>query len=154
MAHTFLIDAGRWTLEGNWLEREGAPVSVKGRILVGWSQDDWFTMITKLVFPSEDLLASESRPEITMQYRGHLGTQERRYSFVLQHSQLGRVEGEGWIGPESIVQRFWVLGDREQRSGFETIHRLSDDRYYLSSGLMAGHYLISAMEATLERQPN
>jgi hypothetical protein len=122
------------------------PVLVKGRILIAWSRDDWFTMVTKLIFPEAQI------ETISQQYRGRLDTGERRYTFVLQHSLLGRVEGEGWIAPESIIQRYWVLNDRQRRTGFETLHRLANDQYYLSSGIMAGHYLTSAMEATLERQ--
>jgi len=146
VTHTFLIEPGRWTLQGSWLERHGLPITVKGKILVAWSRDDWFTMVTKLVFPNTD------REEISFQYKGRLDSGERRYSFVLQHSLLGRVEGEGWVAPDSIVQRYWVLGDRQRRSGFETMVRLDDNKYYLSSGILSGHYLTSAMEATLERQ--
>ncbi len=146
MTHTFLIEPGRWTLHGSWLERHGLPITVKGKTLVAWSRDDWFTMVTKLVFPNTD------REEISFQYKGRLDSGERRYSFVLQHSLLGRVEGEGWVAPDSIVQRYWVLGDRQRRSGFETMVRLDDNKYYFSSGILSGHYLTSAMEATLERQ--
>ncbi len=146
MAHTFLIEAGRWTLQGNWLERDGLPVTVKGKILVAWSRDDWYTMVTKLLFPGTE------REEIAFQYRGRLNSGERQYTFVLQHSLLGRVEGEGWIGPESIVQRYWVLGDRQRRTGFETLRRLNENTYCLSSSIMAGHYLTSTMEAVIERQ--
>lgn len=147
MGHTFLLEAGRWTLQGNWLERDGMLIAVKGQTLVGWAaRDDWFTMVTKLIFPASD------REAISFQYRGRIDAGERQYTFVLQHSLLGRVEGEGWVAPDSIVQRYWVLGDRQRRSGFETLHRIDDNKYYLSSGIMAGHYLTSAMEATLERQ--
>ncbi|GAB4172901.1 MAG: hypothetical protein Fur006_01850 [Coleofasciculaceae cyanobacterium] len=147
MAHTFLLEAGRWTLQGNWLERNGMPIPVKGMTLIAWSRENWFTMVTKLVFPDSD------REDISFQYRGRLDAGERQYTFVLKHSVLGHVEGEGWVTPESIVQRYWVLGDRHRRSGFETSHRMNDNTYYLSSGIMAGHYLTSTMEATLERQP-
>jgi hypothetical protein len=41
------------------------------------------------------------------------------------------------------------LGDRHRRTGFETLYRLDEKRYHLSSGIMTGHYLTSAMEATL-----
>nr|WP_275973974.1 hypothetical protein [Argonema galeatum] len=123
------------------------PVNVKGLILVAWGRDNWFTMVTKLVFPDSD------REEIALQYRGRLDGGERQYTFVLQHSLLGRVEGEGWIAQESIVQRYWVLGDRQRRSGFETLHRVTENQYYISSSILAGHYLTSTMEATLERQP-
>ncbi|MBD1867641.1 hypothetical protein H6F88_20600 [Oculatella sp. FACHB-28] len=146
MAHTFLMEAGRWTLQGNWLDRDGLPVSVKGKILVAWSRDNWYTMVTKLMFPGTE------REEIAFQYRGRLNVGERQYTFVLQHSLLGRVEGEGWIAPESIVQRYWVLGDRQRRTGFEALHQLDDNKYRLSSSVMAGHYLTSTMEASVERQ--
>jgi hypothetical protein len=141
------MEAGRWTLQGNWLERNGMPIPVKGMTIVAWSRENWFTMVTKLVFPDSE------REDISCQYRGRLDVGERQYTFVLKHSVLGHVEGEGWVTPESIVQRYWVLGDRHRRSGFETSHRLNDNTYYLSSGIMAGHYLTSTMEATLERQP-
>ncbi|MFB8793216.1 MAG: hypothetical protein U7126_03050 [Microcoleus sp.] len=147
MAHTFLMESGQWTLEGSWIERNGVPITVKGKTLVSWNRTDWFGMVTKLVFPGGD------REEIILQYRGHLNSDERQYTFVLQHSELGRVEGEGWIAPQSIVQRYWVLGDeRLRRTGFDTLHRVDDNRYYYSSGIMSGHYLTSTMEAILERQ--
>ncbi len=146
MAHTFLLEAGRWTLQGNWLERNGMPIPVKGMTLVAWNRDNWYEMVTKLIFPDSD------REEILFQYRGRLDGEERQYTFVLQHSLLGRVEGEGWIAPDSIVQRYWVLGDRQRRSGFETLHKLDQNKYYLSSSIMAGHYLTSTMEATMQRQ--
>ncbi len=122
------------------------PITVKGRTLIAWSRDDWFTMVTKLIFPEAEM------ETISQQYRGRLDSDERQYTFVLQHSLLGRVEGEGWITPESIIQRYWVLGDRQRRTGFETLRRIDENQYYLSSGIMAGHYLTSAMEAILSRQ--
>jgi len=146
VSHTFLMQAGRWTLQGSWLDRDTMPVTVKGRILIAWSRDNWYTMVTRLNFPGID------RDEITLQYRGRLTSGDRQYTFVLQHSLLGRVEGEGWVAPESIVQRYWVLDDRQRRTGFETLHRLSENSYCLSSSIMSGHYLASTMEATVERQ--
>jgi hypothetical protein len=140
------MEAGRWTLQGSWLDRDTMPVTVKGAILIAWSRDNWYTMVTKLMFPGTE------RDEIAFQYRGRLNVSDRQYTFVLQHSLLGRIEGEGWIAPESIVQRYWVLGDRQRRTGFETLHRLGDSRYCLSSSIMAGHYLTSTMEAIIERQ--
>lgn len=146
MEHTFLLEPGRWKLQGNWLERGSLPVFVKGAILVAWSNDDWFTMVMKLTFPHTE------REEVALQYRGRLASGDLQYTFVLQHSQLNRVEGEGWVAPESIMQRYWALSDRQRRTGFETLYRLNSDRYHLSSGIMAGHHLTSAMEATLDRQ--
>lgn len=145
--HTFLMEPGRWTLQGNWLERDERAIAVKGKLIVAWSRDDWFTLITKITFPNCD------REEMTLQYRGRLNPGDHRYTFVMQHSLHGRIEGEGWIAPESFVQRHWVLGDRQRRSGFETLYRLNDDRYYLSSTMLTGHALTSMMEANLERQP-
>ncbi|BAT53967.1 hypothetical protein NOS3756_29310 [Nostoc sp. NIES-3756] len=145
MGHTFLLEPGRWTIQGSWLERNGLPINVKGMILVAWNRDNWFTMAAKLVFPGSD------RPEMSLQYKGRLHQGERQYTFLLQHSILGQVEGEGWIGVETIVQRYWVMSDRHRRSGFETMHRISEDSYYLSSGVMSGHFLSSTMEASLER---
>lgn len=149
MVHTFLIDPGAWNLDGSWLERRRLSTPLKGEIIVSWSRDDWFTTLTKLVFPEVDL--GTERPAIKMQYRGRLNPGESQYTFILQHSQLGQVEGEGWIALKSIFQRYWALNDRERRSGFESLHQLTDNRYYLSGGLMGGQGLISTMEATLER---
>jgi hypothetical protein len=125
------------------------PIAVKGKTIIAWSQDNWFTMVTKLIFPTGQV---EKHDEISFQYRGRLDEGERHYTYVLQQSLLGRVEGEGWIGPESLVQRYWVLGDRQRRSGFETFYQVDPDTYYLSSGILAGHYLTSTMEAVLKRQ--
>ena len=147
------MEAGRWRLVGNWLERAGMPIPIQGKTIIAWNQGDWFTMVTKLVFVGSQALPA-TPSEITLQYRGRLAAGERQYTFLLQHSQLGKIEGEGWVAPASIVQRYWVLGDRDRRSGFETIHRLTANQYYLSSGMMAGHYLINTMEATLDRQLN
>ena len=146
MAHSFLLEPGRWKLQGNWLTRDTLPTPVKGKILVAWKQADCFMMATKLSFPNQD------HPEIVLQSRGRMTSLERQYTFVLQHSQLGQVEGEGWIAPESIVQRYWGLSDKQRQTGFETLRQLGPNRYHFSSGVMAGHYLTSTMEAELVRQ--
>ncbi|BAZ10350.1 hypothetical protein NIES4071_21650 [Calothrix sp. NIES-4071] len=148
MRHSFLLEAGRWTLQGSWLERDTMPVAVKGMTLVAWNRDNWFTMATKLIFPGSE------RAEIALQYKGRLDDGERHYSFLLQHNQFGQIEGEGWIGPETIVQRYWVLSDRQRRSGFETLHRIDNDSYHMTGGILVGHFLSSTMEAKLERQQN
>jgi hypothetical protein len=145
--HTFLLEPGRWILQGSWLERNGIPITVKGMTLVAWNRDNWFTMATKLIFPNGELA------DIALQYKGRLDRGKRQYNFLLKHNLLGQVEGEGWIGLDTIVQRYWTIGDRERRSGFETLHRINDDNYYLTCGITAGHYLSSTMEANIERQP-
>ncbi|MEA5619114.1 hypothetical protein VB711_14895 [Cronbergia sp. UHCC 0137] len=145
MAHTFLLEPGRWLMQGSWLERNSMPVTFKGMTLVVWNQDNWFSMATKLIFLDSD------RSEISFQYKGRMDDGDRQYTFLLQHNLLGQVEGEGWICPDTIVQRYWVLSDRQRRSGFETLHKISETHYYLTSGILAGHFLTSTMEASLER---
>lgn len=147
MTHSFLLEAGRWTLTGTWIERNQLPIAVRGKTIVAWGQNNWFTMVTKLVFPDSE------RAEISYQYKGRLDNGERQYTYVLQQSILGRVEGEGWVGPASIIQRYWVLGDRQRRSGFETFYQVNENQYQYSGGILAGHYLTSTIEGTLLRQP-
>lgn len=154
MSHTFLLEPGRWVIQGNWVERNSPPITLKGLTLVIWNRDNWFSIATKIVFPNGE------RPDISLQYRGRLHKGERQYTFLLQHNSLGQIEGEGWISPDTIVQRYWVLGDNsadvrslQRRSGFETLHRLNDDQYYLITGVLSGHFLDSTIEANLERQP-
>ncbi|NEP08340.1 MAG: hypothetical protein F6K34_28415, partial [Okeania sp. SIO4D6] len=97
-------------------------ITVKGKTIVTWDRTDWFSMVTKLIFPSQD------REDIILQYRGRLDSDERHYTFLLQHSELGKIEGEGWLGINSIIQRYWVLGnDVQRRSGFETLLRLDQE---------------------------
>ncbi|MEM6253317.1 MAG: hypothetical protein AAF821_10375 [Cyanobacteria bacterium P01_D01_bin.156] len=145
MNHSFLIEPGRWILNGNWIAQDLLPITVKGKILVAWNRTDWFTMVTKLVFPNGEL------DDVALQYKGRLAVGNRQYTFVLQHSVLGRVEGEGWIAPDSIVQQYWALKDRQMRTGFETLYRLSSTKYHFSGGIIAGHHLTSTMEAVVER---
>ncbi|MDX2255974.1 MAG: hypothetical protein NW214_10685 [Pseudanabaenaceae cyanobacterium bins.39] len=146
MAHTFLVQPGKWSLEGNWVDRDSMPTPVKGKTLVGWSKDNfWFTMVTKLTFPNSD------RDETTMAYKGRIDPDERRFTFVLDHSELGKIEGEGIIGPDSIVQRYWVLGDKKMRTGFQTMYRRDNNTYSVSGSIIAGQNIESMMEAVLSR---
>ncbi len=146
MAHSFLLEPGRWILQGSWLTRDALPTTVKGKLLVAWKAGDCFMLATKLTFPNGD------QDEIVMQAKGRMTSRERQYTFVLQHSLLGQVEGEGWIAPQSIVQRYWGLSDKQRRTGFETLRQISAERYHFSGGVMAGHHLISTIEAELARQ--
>ncbi|NEO83925.1 MAG: hypothetical protein F6J87_06640 [Spirulina sp. SIO3F2] len=149
MAHTFLLEEGRWTFEGSWLNREGLPLTIKGRTLVAWSAENWFTWVTKLDFTDDE------RPGISYQYRGRLDAGDRQYNFVLQHSELGRIEGEGWVAPDSIVQHYHVISDddrpNQRQHGFESLYRLDASTYALSSGIFVGYSLVSTMEAQLKR---
>ncbi|MGI0493995.1 hypothetical protein ACN4EG_19605 [Alkalinema pantanalense CENA528] len=140
------MEPGVWLLQGSWTERNGVPITVKGKVLVSWSRDEWFNMVMRLIFVDSD------REPIDFQYRGRFDMGDRRYTFVLQHSDMGHVEGEGWLAPESIVQHYRAIGDKQRRSGFETMYRFGDTQYYMSSGILSGHYMTSSMEAVLERQ--
>lgn len=146
------MNDGRWKLQGHWLlNLEGPCVPVQGKVMVVWNSDEWFSLVGKISCPA---LANEAGDgaDITLQYRGHIGlTAQQQYTFVLQHSQYGHIEGEGWLMPDSIVQRFWILGDRERRIGLERFYRIDDDHYYWSSSLMTGHTLLSTLEVTLAR---
>ncbi|NJL82578.1 MAG: hypothetical protein HC890_05775 [Chloroflexaceae bacterium] len=146
MTHSFLVESGSWQLQGVWIERDRQPKPVQGMTIIAWTQADWFTMVTKLVFPQEE------RPEISFQYRGRLDLQRQQYTFVLRQTILGKIEGEGWLASQSIIQRYWVLGDGQRRSGFDTFYQLDQDSYHLSSAILTGHYLTSAMEARLNRK--
>jgi hypothetical protein len=158
------METGRWQLRGNWLERHQPPIELKGKVLVAWSQDNWFTMVTKLIFSQTDGVTLEStiRPEVSLVYKGRLNSVQDRYTFVLQHSMLGSVEGEGWIAPDTIVQTYWAIGGTQapnptlanlnhKCTGFESWYRLNESTYCLSSSIMMGHRLFGTMEAVLEK---
>jgi hypothetical protein len=146
VSHTFLVQPGKWSLEGNWIERDSMPIGVKGKTLVGWSKDNfWFTMVTKLTFPNSD------RPELTMAYKGRIDSDDRRFTFVVDHSELGKIEGEGMIGPDAIIQRYWVMGDKKMRTGFQSLYRRDQNAYSITSAIISGQNLESTMEAILTR---
>ena len=146
MTHSFLLETGSWMINGHWLERNKMPITVTGVTVISWNEENWFTMVTKLIFPDSD------RSQISFQYRGHFHSDGNQYTYVLKQSVLGRIEGEGWLGPESIVQRYWVLSDQQKKGGFDSFYRLNQNTYNLSSGVFTGHYLSSSMEAIIKRQ--
>jgi hypothetical protein len=150
--HTFLMAGGRWNLKGHWLlEREGPLLPIHGKLMVVWNGEEWFNLVGKISLPSSLSDSNANYPsEVTLQYRGHIGA-EQQYTFVLQHNHLGHIEGEGWLMPDSILQRFWIIGDRERRTGVDQIYRIDNDHYHWSSSIMTGHALNSAMDVTLER---
>ncbi|MGL5874820.1 MAG: hypothetical protein ACRC2R_21055 [Xenococcaceae cyanobacterium] len=166
MTHSFLMEAGTWQLQGNSIANNGVLRAIEGKTVITWKQDNWFSVKSTLDFVEstdestaqlKSSVIGTKRPDaattssIAIKYRGHLDNKLQRYTYVLQHSLFGDVEGEGWICPNSIIQRYWVLGDRQKRNGFETFYRLNEDTYYFSGGILAGQYLNSTMEATLER---
>lgn len=144
--HSFLMETSRWKLRGNWLERNDGHRAVTGTINIVWTEATWFTMEITLLLPNSE------HEKINCQYRGHFYEEKRQYTYVLKQSLLGRVEGEGWLAPESIVQRYWVIGDPQKRTGFESFYRVNQTRYLFSSGIFTGYYLTTTMEAIIERQ--
>jgi len=74
------MEDGRWFLSGSWLDRDGPSTTVEGKLLVVWNRDNWYTLVTKLSFPNAP------RRAISFQYRGRFVSDNRRYTFVLQHS--------------------------------------------------------------------
>jgi hypothetical protein len=146
VTNTFLLQPGRWKSTGVWQEGNNPSLNVTGKTVVAWSADNWFTMITKL--------SVDDRPDqdTTWQYRGYLEPGSNRYTFILTHSQMGKIEGEGWIGSESIVQRYWVLDDQHKRVGFEAFHQIDDDNYRLAHSSAGMNRLASLMELQFSRQ--
>ena len=147
MAHSFLMEGGKWSIEGYWIDKGENPIKIKGRTLIVWKPDNWFNMVTKLVFPKH-----EKKEDITFQYKGRLEVGESYYTYFLTQTLLGKVEGEGLIGVDSIIQRYWVLSDRQRRNGFDTYYRADNNTYHYSGGIRTGISLISMVEATLTRQ--
>ncbi len=145
MSHTFLQESGRWIVRGNWYTKNKSPIAVTGGTIINWTHPTWFIMTTKLVFENQIM------PEIIYDYKGHLPNEQQQYTYVLNNNKLGKIEGEGWLGYDSIVQRYWVLGDAKRQSGFDTFFCLDENTYHLSSAIMMGNHLISTMEAILER---
>jgi hypothetical protein len=131
-------------LEGNWIEKDGSTFEVKGKTLITW-KDEWFTMATKLLFEES------RRVDTTITYKGRLDPDEKKFSFVMQHNVMSKIEGEGWITPQAIIERYWVMDDKQMRTGFQTIYRRDDDCYHLCSAVTAGSSLISSMDALLTR---
>ena len=148
--HTFLMAEGRWKLEGYWLLKpDGVPTPVHGRLIVAWNAEDWFDVVAKVsLTPGEEAVPFE---ETTFQYRGHFSTADQ-YTFMLQHSQFGKIEGQGWMLPDSFVQRFWILGDRGNRTGMDRLYRIDAEQYHWSSSIINSHTLVSTMEVVLKRQ--
>lgn len=146
MAHSFLLEPGNWIIQGYLLKRHKQPIAVRGQTTVVWQGENWFTISGRLI------LDSNIEPEIQYKYRGHLDSNEKYYTYVLKHSVLGNIEGEGWIGQQSIVQCYWVVGATQKHTGFDNYYRLNENIYHLSSTILSGHHLGSTMEATLKRQ--
>ncbi len=144
MTHSFLLQSGKWDLQGRYLQKNQSPSMVQGFMDITWKEDNWFKIVSELSF--ED----QPQTKIISKSRGHLDTEIKSYTYVLQHSLLGNIEGEGWIGSQSIVQYYWIVAGNQNRTGFDTFSRLSEDTYALTSVVLERHNLNSTMEATLK----
>lgn len=146
MSHSFLVETGKWLLKGNWMEKNQEIITMDGSVEILWSEQNWFTMSILLNFPQND------REDILGKYRGHFNETAYQYTYVLKQNWLGRIEGEGWVGPQGIIQRYWVIGDRQRRGGFESFYQLSPNSYHLTGAIFSGHFINSTFEASLDRQ--
>ncbi len=144
MAHSFLLQPGRWSLSGYFSQKHETPISIRGFITVTWKQEHWFKVVTQVI------LNNESSSEIICKYKGHLDRDRKSYTYVLQHSILGNIEGEGWISSQSIIQYHWIVGATKKRTGMDTFYCVSEDIYHFTSVILETHSLNSVMEATLK----
>lgn len=155
MTHTFLLEPGQWHLKGVWCESNLQPISIEGIVSILWSQPNWFSWNKQLKISNSEELNLKSRylseSELSLTYRGYLGFRQSQYTFVLKHNLLGDLEGNGWITPSAIIQRYWVLNDRKRRQGFETLSQETENTYHFCSCLTQGHQMINTIEARLNR---
>ncbi len=145
MTHTFLLEPSNWIIQGTWLDKRQIQIPFKGAMIITWNQSNWFELKTKIVFDTKNM------SELTFEYKGLLPANKSQYAYVLKRSDFEKIEGEGWLSNDSIVKRYWVLGDSRRRHGFECYVYLDDDNYHLTSAMMAGNHLINTMEGFLER---
>lgn len=145
MAHSFLVEAGYWSVDGYWLKPNLPPISIKGGIQTAWKRDNWFKITTSLTCDDE------TETKIIYQSRGNLNYQEKHYTYVSQHSLLGNIEGEGRLGLRSIVQYYWFIGAIGNKKGLDTYYRVDQNTYYLTSNLLDAHSINNRIEAILKR---
>lgn len=155
MTHTFLLEPGQWKLQGLWCEANHDPISVQGTVSITWNQPNWFRWHKQLQFPEGTILSylnpASTHPALVLTYRGYLGLDQNQYTFVLNHNWLGNLEGNGWITPTWIMQRYWVLNDHKRRQGFESLYQEAADTYRICTSLTQGHQIMTTFEATLLR---
>lgn len=145
MSHSFLLKSGIWYLNGHWVKPNLVTITIEGQITISWKQQKWFKILTTITSPDEPEI------EISSKCQGNLNYEEKSYTYVLQHSLLGNIEGEGRLGKESIVQYYWSIGVAQKRRGFDTFYYLNGDTYYFTSSILEDHKLNNTMEATLKR---
>ncbi len=145
MSHSFLLEPGNWIIQGTQTDKKQKEIPFKGAMIISWNQSNWFTLNTKIIYHDEIL------PQITFEYKGFLPAHKTQYAYVLKRSDFANIEGEGWVGNDTIVQRYWVLGDNRRRNGFESYVYIDENTYHLTTAMMAGNHLLTTMEGFLER---
>ena len=145
MAHSFLVEAGYWNVNGNWLKPNMAPIPLQGRIEITWKRTNWFKLTTKLI------CADRPATEIIYQCRGNLNYEAKNYTYVSQHSLFGNIEGEGKLGNQSIIQYYWFIGTSSKQKGLDTFTCMDKNTYYLTSSILDGHSIKNTIEAILTR---
>lgn len=145
MAHSFLLEAGYWSVKGHWLKPKSEPISLEGNIQIAWKRENWFKLTTTLNCDDQN------QSQIIYQCRGNLNYEENHYTYVSQHNLLGNIEGEGRLGFQSIVQYYWFMGATSQQKGLDTFCYVDRDTYYLTSSILEGHSVKNTIEATLKR---
>lgn len=146
MSHSFLVETGRWFLTGNWQDSNQPPMKIEGLISILWGEPNWFTMSTEITFPNNN------HTEILGKYRGHFQNNAYQYTYVLKQNLLGKIEGEGWVAPNAIIQRYWVIKDNQRQGGFETFYKVNTRTYQMAGAIFNGHFITSTVEAELELQ--
>lgn len=145
MTHSFLLEPSSWIIKGTWLDKSQKSISFKGAVIITWDQSKWFLMKTKMVFLNSD------RPDITFEYKGFLPPDKTEYAYVLKRSDIEKIEGEGWLSNDSIIKRYWVLGDNRRLNGFETYFFLDQNTYHLTGAMIRGNNILNTWEGILER---
>lgn len=145
MAHSFLVEAGYWSVTGHWLKPDLAPIPLEGGIKIAWKRANWFKLTTSLT------CHDEASTKIIYQCRGNLNYETSHYTYVSQHNILGNIEGEGRLGKQSIVQYYWFMGTSSKQKGLDTFFFIDQNTYYLTSSILDGHGIKSTIEATLKR---
>ena len=144
MTHSFLLKSARWNVNGQYQKKDENLLALSGSVVISWKRKSWFKTVTRLS-------VNESvGSEIVTQCKGHLDNSRKSYTYVLQHSILGNIEGEGWLGSDSIIQHYWIVGATQRSLGFDTFYRISADTYHLTGVFLESHNLKSSMEATLK----
>lgn len=145
MAHSFLVEAGYWNVNGYWLKPNLEPIPLQGGIQITWKRANWFKMTTSLT--CED----ETATKIIYQCRGNLNYEAKHYTYVSQHSLLGNIEGEGRLGNQAIIQYYWFMGTASKQKGLDTFYCIDRNTYHLTSSILDGHSIKNTIEVTLNR---